>query len=245
MEWSEDGLVLAVRQHGESSAIITLLTQGHGRHAGLVRGGGSSRSRGIYQPGNLVSALWRGRLSEHLGNFHCELIRGYAGPLLEDPFRLACLGAICAMAESALPEREPHPEAFSGAVALLTQLNEVESGSSNAACLASYVRWELSLLRELGYGLDLGSCAVTGETADLTYVSPKSGRAVSAIAAGPWRERLLALPAFLSGEGGGKAVSDSDIRQGLALTGWFLERYVYSPQGRQVPAARLRLVEGF
>ena len=245
MEWSEDGLVLVVRQHGESSAIITLLTHGHGRHAGLVRGGGSSRSRGIYQPGNLVSAVWRGRLSEHLGNFHCELNRGYAGPLLEDPFRLACLGALCAMAESALPERESHPEAFTGAVALLAQLNEGENRSSKAACLAGYVKWELSLLRELGYGLDLSSCAVTGETADLAYVSPKSGRAVSIAAAGPWRERLLALPAFLIDEGGTAPASDGDIRQGLALTGWFLERYVYSPQGRQVPAARLRLVEGF
>ena len=245
MEWNEDGLVLAVRQHGESSAIITLLTHDHGRHAGLVRGGGSSRARGIYQPGNLVRAVWRGRLSEHLGNFHCELIRGYAGPLLEDQFRLSCLGAICALAESALPERESHPDAFDGAVALLEQLNDIDNSSTNGACLAGYVRWELRLLRELGYGLDLSSCAVTGATAGLAYVSPKSGHAVSHAAAGPWRERLLALPPFLIGEGGGAAVLDSDLRQGLALTGWFLERYVYGPQGRQVPAARLRLVEGF
>src|SRR5689334_6402802 len=112
MEWNEDGLVLAVRQHGESSAIVTLLTLEHGRHAGMVRGGGSSRARGIYQPGNLVSAVWRGRLIEHLGNFHCELLRGYAGPLLEDPFRLAILSAVCAIAETALPEREPHPDVF-------------------------------------------------------------------------------------------------------------------------------------
>lgn len=243
MEWSEDGLVLAVRQHGESSAIITLLTHGHGRHAGLVRGGGSSRGRGVYQPGNLVSAVWRGRLSEHLGNFHCELSRGYAGPLLDDPFRLAVLGAICAIAESALPEREPHPDVFSRALALLVQLNEGENAAPKPACLAAYVHWELTLLRELGYGLDLSCCAVTGDSADLAYVSPKSGRAVSSGAAGPWRERLLALPAFLVENGG--ETDDAAIRQGLALTGWFLERYVYSPQGRQVPAARLRLVEGF
>lgn len=242
MEWSEDGLVLAVRQHGESSAIITLLTHDHGRHAGLVRGGASSRVRGVYQPGNLVSAVWRGRLTEHLGNFHCELVRGYAGPLLEDPFRLAVLMAICAIAESGIPEREPHPEVFNGALSLLVQLNEGEGSAPKAACLAEYVRWELTLLRELGYGLDLSSCAVTGESDDLAYVSPKSGRAVSSVAAGPWRERLLVLPAFLLQEDG--ETSEPAIRQGLALTGWFLERYVYAPQGRAVPASRLRLVEG-
>ena len=249
MEWSEDGLVLAVRQHGESSAIITLLTQGHGRHAGLVRGGASSRVRGVFQPGNLVSAVWRGRLSEHLGNFHCELARGYAGPLLEDPFRLSVLGAVCAIAESALPEREAHPDVFSGALALLAQLNEGEGRAPKLACLEAYVLWELTLLRELGYGLDLNSCAVTGESADLAYVSPKSGRAVSTAAAGPWRERLLALPAFLVAQAGlpvaAGATDAAAISQGLALTGWFLDRYVYSPLGRQIPAARLRLVEGF
>jgi DNA repair protein RecO (recombination protein O) len=243
MEWSEDGLVLAVRQHGESSAIITLLTREHGRHAGLVRGGASSRARGLYQSGNLVSAVWRGRLAEHLGNFHCELLRGYAGALLEDPFRLATLGAICAVAESALPEREPHPDVFGGALALIALLDAGEGAAPKAACLTAYVRWELALLRELGYGLDLSSCAVTGDSKDLAFVSPKSGRAVSSGAAGPWRDRLLALPAFLVTEDG---LADADaIRQGLALTGWFLERYVYAPQGRRMPAARLRLVEGF
>lgn len=242
MEWSEDGLVLAVRQHGESSAIITLLTHDHGRHAGLVRGGASSRVRGVYQPGNLVSAVWRGRLTEHLGNFHCELVRGYAGPLLEDPFRLMVLMAICAIAESGIPEREPHPEVFNGALSLLVQLNEGEATAPRSACLAEYVRWELTLLRELGYGLDLSCCAVTGESDNLAYVSPKSGRAVSAAGAGPWRERLLVLPAFLLQDDG--ETSDQAIRQGLALTGWFLERYVYAPQGHAVPASRLRLVEG-
>ena len=242
MEWSEDGLVLAVRQHGESSAIITLLTHDHGRHAGLVRGGASTRARGIYQPGNLVSAVWRGRLTEHLGNFHCELVRGYAGPLLEDPFRLAMLMAICAIAETGIPEREPHPEVFNGALSLLIQLNDGDAAAPKAACLAEYVRWELTFLRELGYGLDLSTCAVTGESDDLAYVSPKSGRAVSSVAAGPWRERLLVLPAFLLQEDG--ETSDQAIRQGLALTGWFLDRYVYATQGRTLPASRLRLVEG-
>ena len=243
MEWNEDGLVLAVRQHGESSAIITLLTLQHGRHAGLVRGGGSSRARGVFQPGNLVSAVWRGRLTEHLGNFHCELLRGYAGPLLEDPFRLAVLGAVCAVAETALPEREPHPDVFNRALALIALLNEGDGAAPHAACLAAYVHWELTLLRELGYGLDLRSCAVTGESADLAFVSPKSGRAVSAGAAGPWRERLLALPAFLLTNDGGAGADADAAREGLALTGWFLDRYVYSPHGRRVPAARLRLVE--
>jgi DNA repair protein RecO (recombination protein O) len=242
MEWSEDGLVLAVRRHGESSAIITLLTLEHGRHAGLVRGGTSSRARGLYQPGNLVSAVWRGRLSEHLGNFHCELLRGYAGALLDDPFRLATLGAVCAVAESTLPEREPHPDVFSRALALIALLDQGETAAPQPTCLAAYVHWELALLRELGYGLDLSACAVTGESDDLAFVSPKSGRAVSSGAAGPWRERLLALPAFLISEAEPDAAA---IRHGLALTGWFLERYVYGSQGRRMPAARLRLVEGF
>lgn len=241
MEWSETGIVLAVRRHGESSVIVTLLTDEHGRHAGLVRGGASSRARGLYQPGNLVSAVWRGRLAEHLGNFRCELARGFAGALLEDPFRLASLGAICAIAETTLPEREPHPDVFSGALAFLIQLNAGESGAPRAECLAAYVRWELTLLRELGYGLDLTSCAVTGELTELDYVSPKSGHAVSSGAAGPWRERLLALPGFLTAAGG--AIDDAAIRQGLALTGWFLDQHVYQPQGRRMPAARLRLVE--
>lgn len=243
MEWSEDGLVLAVRQHGESSAIITLLTLAHGRHAGMVRGGGSSRARGIYQPGNLVSAVWRGRLVEHLGNFHCELLRGYAGPLLEDPYRLAVLGAICAIAETALPEREPHPDVFSRALILLALLNEGEARVPQSACLAAYVRWELALLRELGYGLDLSSCAVTGKSTDLAFVSPKSGRAVSSAAAGPWRDRLLVLPEFLLTDDAAAPADSGSLRQGLALTGWFLDRYVYSPQGHRLPAARLRLVE--
>jgi DNA repair protein RecO (recombination protein O) len=242
MEWSEDGLVLAARRHGESSTIVTLLTLGHGRHAGLVRGGGGPRMRGVYQPGNLVSAVWRGRLVEHLGNFHCELLRGYAGPLLDDPLRLAMLGAICAVAESALPEREPHPEVFTQALFLLDMLGEGERRVAGGACLAAYVRWELTLLRELGYGLDLASCVVTGETRDLAFVSPKSGRAVSEAAAGPWRDRLLVLPAFLLADG--RSADPAALRQGLALTGWFLDRHVFEPQGRRVPPARLRLLEG-
>lgn len=242
MEWSEDGLVLAVRQHGENAAIITLLTFEHGRHAGLVRGAASSRQRGVYQPGNLLRAVWRGRLNEHLGNFTCELQRGFAGPLLDDPFRLSALGALCAIAESALPEREPHPDVFSASLSLVTLLGAGEGAASRSDCLAAYVRWELLLLRELGYGLDLGSCALTGETSALTFVSPKSGRAVSAAAAEPWRDRLLPLPPFLVEAEG--TVDPSAIRQGLSLTGWFLERYVYSPQTRRLPPARARLIEG-
>lgn len=241
MEWNEDGLVLAARTHGESAVIVTLLTLSQGRHAGLVRGGASSRMRGTYQPGNLLRATWRGRLPEHLGNFSCEMLRGYAGPLLDDPFRLAILGALCAVAESALPEREPHPAVFSRTLDLIESLGAGRDGADAVAPLAGYVRWELTLLGDLGYGLDLSACAVTGETRELAFVSPKSGRAVTAAAAGPWRDRLFALPGFLT-----EPDTPADaraIRDGLELTGWFLDRYAYAPHGRKVPAARLRLIE--
>jgi DNA repair protein RecO (recombination protein O) len=218
----------------------------------MVRGGGSSRSRSLYQPGNLLRAVWRGRLPEHLGNFACEMVRGYAGQLLDDPSRLATLGALCAIAETALPEREPHPEVFQRTLDLIADLSAGEGtepfGARNGpatrtAHLADYVRWELTLLRDLGYGLDLSACALTGETEALAFVSPKSGRAVTEAAAGAWRDRLLALPAFLVE--GGEPAGTAALRQGLALTGWFLERYVYGPQARRLPPARLRLVEGF
>ena len=246
MEWSEEGVVIAVRQHGEQAVIVTLLTESHGRHAGLVRGGASPRLRGLYQPGNLVSAVWRGRLSEHLGNFVCEMVRGYAGPLLEEPAGLAILASLCAVAETALPEREPHPDVYGRTLALVQTLATQGAGAAHRfAGLAGYVQWELALLRELGYGLDLRSCAVTGETANLAYVSPKSGRAVSDGAAGPWRERLLALPTFLLDGADERATvaNEVEVGQGLALTGWFLDRYVFAQQGRRIPAARLRLVE--
>lgn len=232
MDWTDEGIVLATRRHGETSLVLSLLTRKHGRHAGLVRGGGG-RSRGLYEPGNRVRARWHARLSEHLGNFTCELVAADAAPLLDDAGRLAALAAACALAEASLPEREPHPGAFDRLAALIRALPE-------PGYEAAYVRWELSLLGEMGFGLDLKSCAATGRVDELTYVSPKSGRAVSQEAAAPYRERLLKLPRFLLVN---TAAEPRDVLEGLRLTGHFLAQHAFTARPGGVPAARTRLVE--
>lgn len=240
VDWTDEGVVLAARPHGEGSAVVVLLTQAHGRHAGLVRGAFSGRSRGLYQAGNRVRAEWRARLSEHLGNYSCELSRGYAAEALEDPLKLAGLSAACAVAEASLPEREPHPRVHDGLVALLEAMADPDLGD---AWIAAYVRWEIGLLADLGYGLDLDSCAATGANDDLAYVSPRTGRAVSLAAGEAYRDRLLALPRFLIGQAG--AGDADDLFRGLALSGFFLERHVFATHGRQPPPARTRFVERF
>lgn len=239
VEWSDEGIVLAARPHGEGSAVVTLLTRGHGRHAALVRGAFSGRARGMYQTGNRVTAEWRARLAEHLGAYTCELSHGYAAAALDDPLKLAGLTAACAVAEASLPEREPHPRVHDGLLALLDAMERPELGD---AWIAAYVSWEVGVLADLGYGLDLESCAATGANDDLAYVSPRSGRAVSLAAGEPYRDRLLALPRFLIGRGGGDG---DDLFRGLALSGFFLERHVFATHGRQPPPARTRFVERF
>jgi len=231
MEWRDEGYVLAARRHGEGGLVLSLLTREHGRHAGLVKGGGGRRAAGTYEPGNRIGAHWRARLAEHLGNYTCELLAQTAAEFLDEPMRLAILTSATAVAEAALPEREPHPRAFEGFAGLIVSLR----GSAETLAWAErYVLWELDLLSEIGFGLDLARCAVSGETADLAFVSPNSGRAVSRGAAGPYKERLLPLPAFLRG-----GVADLPaIRHGLALTGSFLERHAFE----RMPAARLRLL---
>jgi DNA repair protein RecO (recombination protein O) len=233
MEWVDEGVVLSARALGETSVIASLLTRGHGRHTGLVRGGGGRRARGVLQPGNRVVCRWRGRLSEQLGTFACELATATAPPALEEAARLAALVAACAVLDTALPEREPLPAQYES---LLMLLRAIECDSCWPVL---YVRWEASLLADLGFGLDLGSCALTGATQDLAFVSPRTGRAVSAQAGAPWRHRLLALPAFLIDSA--EVAAASDIAAGLALTGHFLGRCVYREQGGETPAARERL----
>lgn len=257
MEWSDEGIVLAARRHGESSVIVTLLTRSHGRHAGMVRGGAGKRARGLYEPGNRVLATWRGRLSEHLGHYLCELLEPYAAALLDDPLRLAALSAAAAVAEAALPEREPHPAIYERLRSLLDRLATGApafppvggdgAGVPVADWQMEYVRWELALLADLGFGLDLTACAVTGVTEDLAFVSPRSGRAVSAGAAAPYAERLLRLPAFLHDTQAG--ATRNDVAAGLELTGHFLRRHVFAhrydgaaAKGEE-PAARSRLVQ--
>lgn len=235
MEWSDDGIVLSARKHGESSAVVSVLTAEHGRHAGLLRGGSGSRMRGMLEPGNRVRVTWRARLEEHLGSFtQCDMVANVSAGLLDDPLRLAALQALCAVAEAALPERERHSAVYAGMLDLLGKLG-------GETWVGGYVRWELALLTDLGFGLDLSTCAATGSNDDLSFVSPKSGRAVSASAGEPYRDRLLALPDFLL-----KAQREpgvGEIAAGLALTGYFLDRHVLAPHGKALPLARGRLLD--
>ena len=235
MQWSDEGIVLTARKHGETSLIVTLLTREHGRHAGLVRGGAGRRSRGLYQPGNVVTADWQARLPEHLGTYRCEMVRAYAADLLSERLPLLALESAVSLLETTLPEREPHGALFAGLRRLVAALAEPR-------WQAGYVRWELDLLAELGFGLDLSACAATGVTEDLIFVSPRTGRAVSAGAGEPYRDRLLALPGFLVQDG--EAPTAADIRAGLDMIGHFLERDIFPSLDRQVPPARQRLVDG-
>ena len=239
MEWSDTGIVLSARRHalgGESAAVVSLLTERHGRHAGLVQGARGRRGRGLYQPGNTLAARWQARLPEHLGRYTCELMRAQSSMLLDDAPRLAALAAVCALADATLPERHPYPQVFE---ALRHLLDALEAGGQWAE---SVVRWELALLGELGFGLDLAACAATGAVDDLAYVSPRSGRAVSREAAAPYAEKLLPLPPFLAQSEGG-AVSAADIVAGMRLTGWFLEKHVFAGQGGRMPQARERFID--
>lgn len=234
MDWTDEGYVLAARRHGESAAIVQLLTRRHGRHAGLVQGGAGARARGMLQPGNRVRATWRGRLAEHLGNYRCEPIESNAAAVIEHPAKLATLSAACAVAESALPEREPHETTFDGFAFLMDSF----TGDIWAAV---YVLWERNLLAELGYGLDLSACAATGRNDQLAYVSPRTGRAVSLSAGEPWKDRLFALPPFLLDAAA--PAPPADILAGLAITGHFLEQHAFGIHHRPLPAARTRLLD--
>jgi len=249
IEWSDDGIVLSARRHGESGAIVSLLTRAHGRHAGLVLGGAGRRARGVYEPGNRVAATWRARLSEHLGHYACELAESRAAALLDDALRLAALTSATAILDAALPEREPHARLFESLDDLVARLCDPATGTTWPAL---YVRFELDLLTELGFGLDLTRCAATGQSDDLVYVSPKTGRAVSSIAGAAYADRLLSLPRFLKASANERlTISRADILAGLELTGFFLDRHVFSQYGAETsrkcasPAARVRLVAQF
>ncbi len=234
MDWTDLGIVLAARHHGETGLVVNLLTAEHGRHAGFVPGGVSRRSRPTWQIGNVVEVNWRAKIADQLGNYSGELREAHAARAMDNATELAGLSSACALVDEALPEREPHPAMYAGFQAFLTVLG-------HEGWPAIYVRLELGLLQELGFGLDLEKCALTGTTADLAYVSPKSGRAVSRTAAAPYAEKLLPLPAFLST--GGLPLGPDELRQGLDLTGYFLERHVFWPHNKPLPPARARLIE--
>lgn len=237
MEWTDDAIVLSVRQHGESGTILEVLTRTHGRHLGLVRGGTSHRMKPVLQPGNGVRLQWRARLSEHLGNFTAEPDRSRAGTLMDSREALIGLNAFTAIAGVTLPERAPYYDPIFVVAGILLDAM-MEDGLAHWGAL--YVRWEAGLLEALGFGLDLSQCAATGATDDLAFVSPKSGRAVSAEAGAPYAARLFALPKFLLASQNAD-VTNADIAAGLALTGHFLLERVLKPNGKPMPAARLRL----
>lgn len=234
MDWQDQGAILAMRPHGESSAIIEVFTAGHGRHAGVVRGGASRKMAAILQPGSHVQVAWRARLQDHLGVYTVEPVRARAG-LMADRRALAALNAVCALLRLCLPEREAHPVLYPATIALM---DDLEAG---ADWPARYLRWEVLLLEELGFGLDLTACAVTGDSTDLAFVSPRTGRAVGRGAAGDWADRLMPLPACLMGQG---PASLAELAQGLAITGHFLARELAPVlNDRLLTEARARLVD--
>ena len=237
MQWEDEAVVLATRRHGERALIVEMLTREHGRHAGLLRGGQSPRTRAQWQIGNRLLISWRARLSEHLGSFNGELVASHAAGLLDDRVRLSTLSAAAARAVAALPEREPHLRAYTGFLRLIDAL------TADDRWAVAYVEWEMALLEELGFGLDLSSCAATGVTEDLIYVSPRSGQAVSADAGLPYKEKLLRLPEFLREADGIGRPTPEDLLDGLTLTGFFLESRVFAPHAKKLPAARGRYVD--
>lgn len=234
MEWDAPAIVLDARAHGEGDAVATVMTEAHGVHRGLARGGFSRARVALWQPGNLVQVRWVARLAEQLGSFTAEMVHPAAALAMDDPLALAMLSSACAIAEGALAEREPHPRVFDGLLHLLARLPRGE------VMLADYVRWEVALLADLGYGLDFSACAVTGATAGLAYVSPRSGRAVTREGAGDFSARLLKLPGFLVGA---NIIEAADWRDGLALTGHFLERDAFGHHHRPLPPARRMLYD--
>jgi DNA repair protein RecO (recombination protein O) len=234
MEWSDEAIVLSARPHAETAAIAEMFTRSHGRHLGLVHGGRSRRMRPVLQIGNHVEVTWKGRMPEQLGAVTLELRRGFAAEAMERAADLAALTSFAALTRL-LPERDPHPGLYEVTLFVLGFLDDP------AVWPALMVRWELALLDELGFGLDLGTCAATGTSENLIYVSPRSGRAVSAATGEPYKDRLLALPSFLKGKVTGE-ITPHDVAAGFELTGHFLKTRVLAPRELLMPEARDRMV---
>ena len=232
MQWTDDGIVLGVKRHGETSVILELMTLERGRHLGLVRGGAGTRLRGVLQPGNLLRATWRARLDEHLGYYAVEGLNLRAAGFLgaaHAVYGVTHAAELCRL----LAEREPHAQVFATLQAILDDID------APLAAATSIARFELQLLAELGFGLDLACCAATGATADLVYVSPRSGRAVSRAAGEEYRDKLLRLPEFRHADGEPRA---ADLADAFALTGFFLDRHAFAPRGLELPASRARFL---
>lgn len=250
MQWADAAIILSCRKYGESSAVVRVLAREHGISGGVVRGANSKNKRGIIQSGNVVSANWQARLANQLGNFKIELLEAHAAHIMQDEAKLAALTSACAIVETALPERHPYPKIFATLHELLHSLTAI---SPIHDWRHDYIKFELSLLAESGYGLDLSECAATGITHDLIYVSPKSGRAVCRDAGEPYKDKMLLLPSFLVMSHESLVTSTAndqspmtndrlkEILAGMELTGYFLENSLLTPHGQKMPVARLRL----
>ncbi|AJD40646.1 DNA repair protein RecO [Rhizobium sp. SEMIA 4085] len=230
MQWQDHAIILGVKRHGETSVIAEVMTRARGRHLGLVRSGRSRAMQPVLQPGNEVDVIWRARLDEHLGEFRVEPLRLRAAQLMETAtavYGVQAMGALLRL----LPERDPHPHLYDALEVILDNLhNPADAGEL-------FVRFELAVLNDLGFGLDLAECAATGARTDLAYVSPKSGRAVSRSAGAPWADKMFVLPGFLRADGNDAADFDS-LSAAFRLTGFFLHRHVYEPRGIEATAAR-------
>jgi DNA repair protein RecO (recombination protein O) len=236
IEWRDEGALLSLRPHGESSVIIDVLTAEHGRVSGVVRGGASRKQAPLLQPGTQLDLTWRARLEDHLGSFNAEPLRSRAALVMDSRFALAGMNTTLGLLSFCLPEREPMPGFYTRSLQVLDLLGQ------DVVWPLAYLQWEEALLAETGYGLDLSACAVTGATEDLVYVSPKSGRAVSRQGAGEWADRLLALPPVMLG----KTATDAGIRAGLDLTGYFLREKLATDLGtRPLPDARARFLAAY
>jgi DNA repair protein RecO (recombination protein O) len=233
MQWTDEGIVIGVRRHGEASAILELMTREHGRHLGMVRGGFGTRMKPLLQTGNTLSATWRARLDEHLGNYTVEPLRQRASNYFGASHAIYGVTHLAALMRL-LPERDPHGGLFAEFERILDRLEDAAWAAPMVA------RFELQILAELGFGLDLEECAATGETGDLIYVSPKSGRAVSRLAGAPYADRMFRLPAFLRDPDGVPA--NGDLADGFALTGFFLQRHVLEPRGQTLADERMHFI---
>lgn len=233
MQWTDEAIFLGARRHGETSIIAEMMTREHGRHLGLVRGGRSRTMQPMLQPGNRLDVVWRARLDEHLGEYRVEPLTLRAARLMETATAVYGVQALAALLRL-LPERDPHPHLFGMLDIILDHLHEAKAAGE------LFIRFELAVLNDLGFGLDLAQCAATGTREELVYVSPKSGRAVCREAGEPWADKMLALPLFLSA-GAPSAATAESLADAFRLTGFFLGRHVYEPRGITPGAAR----EGF
>ena len=232
MQWQDKGIVLSSKKYGEHSLIIRFLTEEHGVYSGLVKFGLSKKQKFLYEPGNLLSISWVARLPEHMGSFRCDTIKLYTSKVMGKSSHLAALTSHCSLEQVFLPERERCKNIYNNSIKFIEQLSV-----DNDSWLYDYVRWEISFLEQLGYGLTLNKCAVTGKNNDLLYVSPKTGRAISKVAAGKWVNKLLPLPSFLINKEKDNKILKTEFMKGILLTGFFLSKYADSV-GVKLPYAR-------